>query len=81
MSLLFYARAARAESAGCFAVWRWWRGASSLWLLPAALILGLFAFLLALTPPSHAGRSFAAYDGVHIVAALLWLWLIEGVRA
>ena len=80
MSLALYALAALAEIAGCFAVWAWWRGASPLWLLPAALILGLFAFLLALTPPSHAGRSFAAYGGVYIAASLLWLWIVEGTR-
>lgn len=80
MSLALYALAALAEIAGCFAVWSWWRGASALWLLPGALSLAAFAWLLALTPPSHAGRSYAAYGGVYIAASLLWLWLIEGVR-
>ena len=79
MSLLLYALAAFAEIAGCFAVWSWWRGASSLWLIPAAFSLAVFAFLLALTPPSHAGRSYAAYGGVYIAASLVWLWLVEGV--
>lgn len=77
MSLLLYALAAAAEIAGCFAVWSWWRGASALWLIPAALSLAAFAWLLALTPPSHAGRSYAAYGGVYIAASLLWLWLVE----
>lgn len=77
MSLALYALAALAEIAGCFAVWNWWRGASPLWLLPAAVSLAAFAWLLALTPPSHAGRSYAAYGGVYIAASLLWLWLVE----
>jgi len=34
---------------------------------------------LALTPPSHAGKSYAAYGGVYIAASLAWLWLVEGV--
>jgi small multidrug resistance family-3 protein len=73
--------AALAEIAGCFAVWAWWRGgASALWLLPGAVALALFAWLLALTPSDHAGRAYAAYGGVYIVASLLWLWLAEGVR-
>lgn len=80
MSLLLYALAALAEIAGCFAVWSWWRGASPLWLIPAALCLAVFACLLAFTPPSHAGRSYAAYGGIYIAASLLWLWLIEGAR-
>lgn len=79
-SLALYALAALTEIAGCFAVWSWWRGAAALWLLPAALCLAVFAWALALTPPSHAGRSYAAYGGIYIAASLLWLWAVEGVR-
>lgn len=78
MSLLLYALAALAEIAGCFAVWSWWRGASVLWLIPGAAALAVFAFALALTPPSHAGRSYAAYGGVYIAASLVWMWAVEG---
>ena len=78
MSLPLYALAALAEIAGCFAVWSWWRGASALWLIPGAVALAIFAFALALTPPSHAGKSYAAYGGAYIAASLLWLWLVEG---
>ena len=80
MTLTLYLAAAIAEIAGCFAVWSWWRGASRLWLIPGALSLAAFAWLLALTPPSHAGRSYAAYGGIYIAASLGWLWLAEGVR-
>lgn len=80
MTLPLYLLAALAEIAGCFAVWHWWRGASALWLIPAALALAAFALCLALTPPSHAGRSFAAYGGIYIAASLGWLWLVEGAR-
>lgn len=79
--LALYAGAALAEIAGCFAVWVWWRaGASALWLIPGGMALAVFAFLLALTPPEAAGRSYAAYGGIYITASLLWLWLAEGVR-
>ena len=44
MSLLLYTIAALAEIAGCFAVWIWQRGASPLWLIPAALSLAAFAY-------------------------------------
>ena len=80
MTVPLYALAALAEIAGCFVVWYWWRGASSLWLIPAALALAAFALALAITPPDHAGRSFAAYGGVYIAASLLWLWAVEGAR-
>lgn len=81
MTLALYAGAALAEIAGCFAVWVWWRaGASALWLIPGGMALAVFAFLLALTPPEAAGRSYAAYGGIYITASLLWLWLAEGVR-
>lgn len=75
-----YLLAALLEIAGCFAFWSWWRGASVLWLIPGVLALVGFAFALALTPPTHAGRSYAAYGGVYIVASLAWLWAVEGSR-
>ena len=36
------------------------------------------AWLLTLAPAEQAGRAYAAYGGVYIVASLLWLWLAEG---
>ena len=43
-------------------------------------MLALFAYLLTLVDVEHAGRSYAAYGGVYIVAAISWLWLAEDVR-
>ena len=40
--------------------------------------LALFAAVLALVPSEAAGRTYAAYGGIYIVASILWLWLIEG---
>ena len=80
MTLALYLLAALAEIAGCFAVWSWWRGASGWWLVPGALALAGFAWALALTAPAVAGRSFAGYGGIYVVAALGWMWLVEGVR-
>jgi small multidrug resistance family-3 protein len=82
MTALLYPLAAVLEIVGCFAVWSWWRGgASAIWLIPGAVALAGFAFALALTPPTQAGRSFAIYGGVYIAASLVWLWGVEGVRA
>lgn len=73
--------AALAEIAGCFAVWAVLRqGASALWLVPGGVALGLFAWLLTLTPGDAAGRAFAAYGGVYVAASLAWLVAVEGVR-
>ena len=40
--------------------------------------VGLFACLLTLVDAEHAGRPYAADGGVYIVAALGWLWIVEG---
>ena len=61
--------------------WSWLRlGRSSLWVIPGLLSLALFAFFLTLVDTSFAGRTYAAYGGIYIVASLFWLWSIEGVR-
>ncbi|MDQ1848897.1 YnfA family protein [Gemmobacter fulvus] len=81
VTLGLYAAAALAEIAGCYAVWMWWRaGASAWWLIPGGAALAAFAVLLALTPPDSAGRSFAAYGGIYILASLIWMWTAEGMR-
>ena len=81
MSLAIYAGAAVTEIAGCFAFWAWLRlGKSVWWLGPGMVSLALFAFLLTRIDSAFAGRAFAAYGGVYIVASLLWLWLAEGYR-
>lgn len=76
-----YLFAALTEIAGCFAFWAWWRlDKSALWLIPGVASLILFAGALALVEQAAAGRTFAAYGGVYIVASLVWLWGVEGVR-
>lgn len=80
-TFLVFAAAALAEIAGCFAFWAWLRqGKSILWLVPGTASLVVFAYLLTLAPSDHAGRAYAAYGGIYIVASLLWLWLAEGRR-
>lgn len=80
-SIVVYAAAAIAEIAGCFAFWVWLRdGASPWWLLPGILSLAVFAWLLTLVETAAAGRAYAAYGGLYIVAAIAWLWAVEGVR-
>lgn len=69
-----------AEITGCYLSYVWLKkGASAWFLVPAALSLVLFAWLLTLHPQA-AGRVYAAYGCVYVVTALLWLWAIESVR-
>jgi len=81
MTWLAYIGAAAAEIAGCFAFWAWLRlDKSPWWLVPGVASLCLFAYLLTLVEAEHAGRTYAAYGGIYIASALLWLWAVEGVR-
>ncbi len=77
-SLSLYVLAALAEIAGCFAFWGWLRlGKSPLWLAPGMLSLIAFAWLLTRIDLDFAGRAYAAYGGIYIVASLFWLWAVE----
>ena len=81
LTIPLYIAAALAEIAGCFAFWAWLRlDKSALWAVPGLLSLALFAWLLTLSSAEHAGRAYAAYGGVYIVASLAWLWGAEGLR-
>lgn len=78
-TLIFFLTAL-AEIVGCFLPWLWLKkGASMLLLIPAALSLAAFVWLLTLHPAA-SGRVYAAYGGVYVVTALLWLRWIDGVR-
>ena len=80
-SFIYYIAAAVAEIAGCFAFWAWLRlGKSVYWILPGTIALLIFPILLTRIEAIFAGRTFAAYGGIYIVASLLWLWIIEGQR-
>jgi len=66
-----------AELLGCYLPYLWLRqGRSPLLLLPGALSLGVFAWLLTLHPIS-VGRTYAAYGGVYVTVAIGWMWLVE----
>lgn len=78
-TLLFFATAL-AEIVGCFLPYLWLRKDGSIWLLlPAAISLAIFVWLLTLHPAA-SGRVYAAYGGVYVATALLWLYLIDGVK-
>jgi small multidrug resistance family-3 protein len=69
-----------AEIVGCYLPYLWLQKRAQVWvLIPAAMSLALFAWLLTLHPTA-AGRVYAAYGGVYITTALIWLWLVDGER-
>ncbi len=69
-----------AEIVGCYLPYLWLKKSAPIWvLLPAAASLTLFVWLLSLHPTA-AGRVYAAYGGVYVSVALLWLWGVDGVR-
>lgn len=71
---------ALAEILGCYLPYLWLRQDKSILLLvPSAMSLALFAWLLTLHPEA-SGRVYAAYGGVYIFVAILWLWLVDGIK-
>ncbi len=76
---LLFVLTAVAEILGCYLPYLWLReGKSPLLLIPAALSLALFAWLLTLHLTA-AGRVYAAYGAVYVSVALVWLRVVAGV--
>ncbi len=74
-----FALTAVMEIVGCYLPWLVLRQGKPVWLLlPAAVALAVFAWLLTLHPAA-AGRTYAAYGGMYIVMALAWLYVVDGV--
>lgn len=79
-TLTLFVVTALAEIVGCYLPWLWLNKSAPLWVLaPAAASLALFVWLLSLHPAA-AGRVYAAYGGVYVAVAILWLWAIDGIR-
>lgn len=84
MSIMFLAKTlglftltAVAEIVGCYLPYLWLKkDGSALLLIPGGISLVLFVWLLTLHP-AESGRVYAAYGGVYVVTALLWLKLID----
>lgn len=79
-ALVLFILTAVAEIVGCYLPFLWMRRDGTAWLLvPAIGSLAVFVWLLTLHPQA-AGRVYAAYGGVYVAVALLWLWAVESVR-
>ncbi|KJV37981.1 YnfA family protein [Acinetobacter brisouii] len=68
-----------AELLGCYFPYLILNQGRSAWLwLPTAISLMLFVWLLTLHPAA-SGKIYAAYGGVYIFTALLWLRFVDQV--
>lgn len=75
-----FAVTAVAEIVGCYLPWLVLREGRTAWLwLPGIMSLLAFVWLLTLHPAA-AGRTYAAYGGVYVTVALLWLYVVDGAR-
>ncbi len=78
-TFLLFVVTAIAEIVGCYLPYLWLRKGGSPWLLvPAALSLAVFAWLLTMHPAA-SGRVYAAYGCVYVITALSWLKFVDGV--
>ncbi len=79
-TFLLFVATALAEIIGCYLPYLWLKQGRSAWLLvPAAASLACFAWLLTLHATA-AGRVYAAYGGVYIGVAIVWLWAVDQIR-
>jgi small multidrug resistance family-3 protein len=79
-TLVLFIATALAEIVGCYLPYLWMKKAGSPWLLvPAAVSLTLFVWLLTLHPAA-AGRVYAAYGGIYVCVAIFWLSFVDGIK-
>ena len=79
-TLGLFTATAIAEIVGCYLPYLYFKQNGPVWLLaPAIFSLGLFVWLLTLHPTA-AGRVYAAYGGIYIGVAIIWLWVIDSVK-
>lgn len=79
-TIALFVATALAEIVGCYLPYLWLNKGAPVWVLaPAAVSLALFVWLLSLHPAA-AGRVYAAYGGVYVAVAILWLWAVDGIR-
>lgn len=72
-----YAITALAEIAGCYSIYAWLKlGKPVWWILPGIALLVVFGWLLTFHP-GPAGRIYAAYGAVYILASIAWMKVVE----
>ena len=79
-SIALFVLAGLLEIGGGYLVWLWLRDSKA---VIVGALGGLVLFLYGIVPtlqPAHFGRVYATYGGVFVVLAVLWGWLIDGVK-
>ena len=67
------------ELVGCYLPWLILKQNKSFFLIiPSIISLSIFAYLLTLHPTA-SGKTYAAYGGVYIFMALLWLLFVDKI--
>ncbi len=80
ISVFFFLLAGLCEIGGGYLVWLWLREDMS-WILGVLGGFVLFAYGIVPTfQPYHFHRIYSAYGGIFILMALLWGWVIQGMR-
>lgn len=78
-TVFLFVLTAIAEILGCYFPYLILNQGRSYWLwIPTALSLAIFVWLLTLHPAA-SGRIYAAYGGIYIFTALLWLRYVDQV--
>ena len=66
------------EILGCFTFWLYFRLERTPWWIALGVVsLILFAYVLTKIDVENAGRVYAIYGGIYIIASLIWLVLVE----
>lgn len=78
-TFLLFLLTAIAEILGCYFPYLILNQGRSYWLwIPTALSLAIFVWLLTLHPAA-SGRIYAAYGGIYIFTALMWLRYVDQI--
>ena len=78
-TVVLFAITAIAEIVGCYLGYQWFVEKKPLWyLIPLVISLAIFVWLLTLHPTA-TGRVYAAYGGIYVAVALMWLHLVDKV--
>lgn len=75
---ILFSAAAFFEILGCYAFWLYFKmDKAPLWLGLGLASLVVFAYILTKIDVESAGRIYAIYGGIYIVASLVWMVAVE----
>jgi len=73
-SIFYFVLAGLCEIGGGYLVWLWLRKGKNIWFaLIGSVVLILYGIIPTLQS-ANFGRVYAAYGGIFIALALLWVW-------